>query len=176
MTARASAAGPQRGSAIDAQFELLVTTVKDYAIFLLDPSGHVASWNAGAQHIKGYEAKDVIGRHISMFYTAADVAQGRPKTLLDAALAQGRVEDEGWRVRKDGTQFWANVVITALRTADGELVGFAKVTRDLTHRRAAEQKALETARHAAAEEALRRAAEMRSTLRARSNPIPKPAS
>ena len=130
----------QRGSEIHAQFELLVATVKDYAIFLLDPTGHVASWNAGAQHIKGYVANEVIGKHISSFYTPEDVAQGRPKALLDTAVAQGRVEDEGWRVRKDGSRFWADVVITALRDSDGRLQGFGKVTRDLTARKQAEER------------------------------------
>ncbi len=122
------------------QFELLVASVKDYAIFMLDPSGHVRSWNAGAQHIKGYLANEVIGKHMSIFYSPEDVARGRPKTLLAAALAQGRVEDEGWRVRKDGSHFWADVVITALRDSNGTLQGFGKVTRDLTARRDAEEK------------------------------------
>lgn len=142
---------------------MLVESVEDYAIFALDPGGYVVSWNQGAQRFKGYTASEIIGQHFSVFYPEEDLAARKPQIELEVAQAVGRLEDEGWRVRKDGTQFWANVVITALRNPDGELVGFAKVTRDLTHRRAAEQKALETARHIAAEEALRRAAEMRST-------------
>jgi PAS domain S-box-containing protein len=130
----ASAAIEQR------QFQLLVASVRDYAIFMLDPAGHVTSWNAGAQQIKGYRADEVIGQHMSIFYSPEDAAGGKPRALLDAALAQGRVEDEGWRVRKDGSQFWADVVITALRDSNGTLQGFGKVTRDLTARRDAEEK------------------------------------
>jgi PAS domain S-box-containing protein len=121
-------------------FQLLVASVKDYAIFMLDPSGRVATWNAGAEQIKGYRAEEVIGKDLSIFYTPEDAARGRPRMLLDAALADGRVEDEGWRVRKDGSRFWADVVITALRDADGTLRGFGKVTRDLTARKEAEEK------------------------------------
>jgi PAS domain S-box-containing protein len=120
-------------------FDLLVASVKDYAIFLLDPSGHIATWNAGAQLIKGYRPEEIIGKHISTFYTPEDLARGRPQALLKTALEEGRVEDEGWRVRKDGTRFWADVVITAIVT-DGALHGFVKVTRDLTSRKAAEDK------------------------------------
>ena len=140
MTTRAP--GPPEGSVpIDErQFELLVASVKDYAIFMLDPGGHVRSWNAGAQQIKGYRADEVIGQHMSIFYTPEDAARDRPRELLDAALAQGRIEDEGWRVRKDGSHFWADVVITALRDSNGTLRGFGKVTRDLTARREAEEK------------------------------------
>jgi PAS domain S-box-containing protein len=122
------------------QFRLLVASVKDYAIFLLDPEGHVRSWNAGAQQIKGYLADEVIGKHVSIFYTPEDLAAGKPRALLDAAAAQGRVEAEGWRVRKGGSRFWADVVITALRDSDGALRGFGKVTRDLTARKEAEDK------------------------------------
>ena len=107
---------------------------------MLDPSGRVATWNAGAEQIKGYRAEEVIGKDLSIFYTPEDAARGRPRTLLDAALAEGRVEDEGWRVRKDGSRFWADVVITALRDPDGTLRGFGKVTRDLTARKEAEEK------------------------------------
>jgi PAS domain S-box-containing protein len=121
------------------------------------------SWNPGAQRFKGYTASEIIGKHFSVFYPPEDLAARKPQIELEIAAEVGRLEDEGWRVRKDGTQFWANVVITALRAADGELVGFAKVTRDLTQRRAAELQALEDARRIAVEEALRRAAEMRST-------------
>jgi len=115
----------------DAQFRLLVESVRDYAIFLLDPTGHVQSWNAGAERIKGYRADEIIGKHFSVFYRAEDRAAGKPEAELQTALAEGRVEDHGWRVRKDGTQFWANVVVTPL--FDGRRhVGFAKITRDLT--------------------------------------------
>jgi PAS domain S-box-containing protein len=116
----------------DDYFRLLVETVEDYAIFVLDPTGHVASWNAGAKRIKGYEAHEIIGQHFSKFYRASDVQSGHCDRELEAALRDGRFEDYGWRVRKDGSMFWANVVITALRDASGRHVGFGKVTRDLT--------------------------------------------
>jgi PAS domain S-box-containing protein len=117
----------------------LVDAVVDYGIFLLDATGHVASWNTGAQRIKGYAADEVIGRHFSIFYTDAARSVDWPGEELKRAAADGRFEDEGWRVRKDGTQFWANVVITALRDVDGRLAGFGKVTRDLTERRLYEE-------------------------------------
>ncbi|MBE1593779.1 PAS domain S-box protein [Nonomuraea angiospora] len=115
--------------------ELLVQSIRDYAIFMLDPRGRIVSWNAGAQHIKGYTAEEIIGSHFSVFYPHEDVAAGKPFRGLEAAAADGRWEEEGWRVRKDGTRFWASVVITALRDGRGELRGFGKVTRDLTERR-----------------------------------------
>ena len=121
-------------------FRLLVESTVDYAIFLLDPSGHVISWNAGAERIKGYRADEIIGRHFSTFYEADAVAAGWPAFELEEAARVGRFEDEGWRIRHDGTRFWANVVITALREGDGALRGFAKVTRDITERRAHEQR------------------------------------
>jgi PAS domain S-box-containing protein len=114
------------------EFRLLVESVSDYAIYLLDKGGHVRSWNAGVQRIKGFTAPDVIGRHYSMFYTAEDRAAGKPQECLRQAEREGRVRAEGWRVRKDGSRFWADVVITALRGRAGELAGFAKVTRDMT--------------------------------------------
>ena len=121
------------------RFRLLVETVKDYAIFMLDPEGRVASWNAGAERIKGYNAEEILGRHFSCFFLPKDVEAGKPGRELEAAAAQGRAEDEGWRVRKDGSYFWANVVLAAMRDEAGTLVAFAKVTRDLTEqRRAAE--------------------------------------
>jgi PAS domain S-box-containing protein len=120
-------------------FRLLVESVQDYAIFLLDPHGIVASWNAGARRIKGYEAADIIGRSFETFYTASALDRGWPQEELRRAIAHGRFEDEGWRVRRDGTTFWASVVITTLRAPDGRHVGFAKVTRDLTERRAHEE-------------------------------------
>jgi PAS domain S-box-containing protein len=120
------------------RFRLLVESVKDYAIFMLDPDGRVATWNAGAEHIKGYRAEEIIGHHFSRFYPPEVAARGWPQEELRRALADGRFEDEGWRVRKDGSRFWANVVITALFDKDGVHRGFAKVTRDLTERRRSE--------------------------------------
>jgi len=141
----------------EARFRLLVESVRDYAIFLLDPSGHVATWNTGAERIKGYDATDIIGQHFSVFYPKERIEEGFPQYELEVATRVGRFEDEGWRIRKDGSRFWANVVITALRNSAGELFGFAKVTRDLTERRAAE----EQARRLAAEQAARTEAERR---------------
>ncbi|MEV6578553.1 PAS domain S-box protein [Streptomyces sp. NPDC051582] len=120
-------------------FTLLVTSVVDYGIFMLDPRGHVSTWNAGAERIKGYRAADIIGQHFSVFYPPEDIASRKPHLELEAAIADGRLEDEGWRIRKDGSRFWANVVITPLFDGSGELRGFGKVTRDMTERRAAEQ-------------------------------------
>lgn len=124
----------------DDVFRLLVHNVRDYAIFLLDPEGNIASWNEGAQRIKGYTEAEIVGRHFSIFYPPDVAATGFPEYELKTAAAEGRFEDENWRVRKDGSRFWANVVITALRTEDGELLGFAKVTRDLTERRNNEER------------------------------------
>jgi len=121
-------------AASEESFRLLVESVKDYAIFMLDPTGRVASWNEGARRIKGYEANEIIGQHFSAFYRQEDVATGLCEHELEIARREGRFEDDGWRVRKDGTLFWANVVITALRNARGELVGFGKVTRDMSDR------------------------------------------
>ncbi len=121
------------------RFRLLLESVQDYAIFTLDPEGHVMSWNHGARRIKQYEEKEILGRHFSVFYPQEAIAIGLPATLLGKALKEGRAEDEGWRVRKDGTLFWGNVIITALYDERGELRGFAKVTRDLTDRRQVEQ-------------------------------------
>lgn len=120
-------------------FRLLVRSVKDYAIFLLDPDGHIATWNEGAHRIKGYEPEEIIGKHFSIFYPESDVRDGKPELELAIAREQGSVEDEGWRVRKDGSMFLANVVITAVFDDGGELRGFAKVTRDITDRKRAEQ-------------------------------------
>ena len=130
-------------------YQLLVESVRDYGIFVLDSEGYVASWNEGAQRIKGYSADDIIGKHFSTFYPEVDKIAQKPKMELEGATRDGRFEDEGWRIRKDGSRFWANVVITALRSETGELVGFAKVTRDLTERRAAEDKAIEDAKRIA---------------------------
>ncbi|MGH8669377.1 MAG: PAS domain-containing protein, partial [Burkholderiales bacterium] len=123
----------------DEPFRELVEGVSDYAIFLLDRTGHVLTWNAGAERIKGYSAAEIVGQHFSRFYTAEALARHWPQHELAAAEAQGRFEDEGWRVRKDGSRFWANVVITAMRDADGALRGFSKITRDLTERRRSEE-------------------------------------
>ena len=121
------------------RFKLLVESVRDYAIFMLDPDGVVLTWNAGAQRFKGYRAEEIIGQHFSRFYPREALERALPAHELEVAKATGVFEDEGWRVRKDGSLFWANVVITAMRNAQGELLGFAKVTRDLTQRRAHEE-------------------------------------
>ncbi|MBA4105223.1 MAG: hybrid sensor histidine kinase/response regulator [Pirellula sp.] len=121
------------------RLRLMVESVQDYAIFMLDSEGLVMSWNAGAERIKGYHAEEIIGKHFSTFYTSKDIAAEKPKWELEAAIRDGRVEDEGWRVRKDGSQFWANVIITALHDTHGILRGFAKITRDLTDKRQVEE-------------------------------------
>lgn len=123
----------------DAAFTLLVQGVLDYGIFMLDPQGYVISWNAGAERIKGYTADEIVGRHFSTFYPPEDNAAGKPRWELETAVADGRLEDEGWRIRRDGSRFWANVVITALWDDRGVLRGFGKVTRDMSERRAAQQ-------------------------------------
>jgi PAS domain S-box-containing protein len=120
-------------------FQLLVTSVKDYAIFLLNPQGRILSWNIGANRLKGYTTDEIVGKHFSIFYPPRDVQHGKPEYALRIAAVDGRWEEDGWRVKKDGSRFWANVVITALRNDDGELVGFAKVTRDLTERKRADE-------------------------------------
>ncbi|WP_411382786.1 two-component system sensor histidine kinase NtrB [Pseudomonas sp. L7] len=117
------------------RYEQLVQAVVDYAIYMLDPTGHVVSWNPGAERIKGYCADEVIGRHFSLFFTPQDCADGRPARLLRQALEQGVAQDEGWRVRKDGTQFWALAALDVVRDEHGEIIGLAKVTRDITDRR-----------------------------------------
>ncbi len=137
------------------RFRLIIEGIKDYAIFMLDPEGRIVTWNAGAERIKGYTAEEVVGEHFSRFYLPEAVEQGWPAEELRRAATEGRIEDEGWRVRKDGSKFWANIVITALRDEVGSLRGFAKVTRDLTERRLAE----ENARRLLQEEAARQAAE-----------------
>ncbi|HWF39084.1 MAG TPA: sigma 54-interacting transcriptional regulator [Candidatus Acidoferrales bacterium] len=123
----------------DQRFRLLVDNVRDYAIFMLDPEGRVANWNEGAERLKGYRAEEIVGRHFSRFYPPEDIGQGKPEHELQLAATEGRYEDEGWRLRKDGSRFWANVMITALRDAEGRLVGFSKITRDFTERRKAEE-------------------------------------
>jgi PAS domain S-box-containing protein len=138
-------------------YRLLIERVTDYAIFALDSGGHIVSWNPGAQRLKGYQAHEIIGKHFSSFYPDVDKRAGKPEWELKVATEAGRVEDEGWRIRKDGTRFWANVVITALRDDDGRLVGFAKITRDLTERMESQQRAIDDARRLAEVEALSRA-------------------
>jgi PAS domain S-box-containing protein len=123
----------------EARFRLLVDSVRDYAIYMLDVNGNVRSWNSGAQALKGYRAEEIIGRHFCAFYTPEDQQAGKPAWELRTARQEGRIEDEGWRVRKDGTLFWANVILTAVHDQNGELIGFAKVTRDMTERRRLEE-------------------------------------
>jgi PAS domain S-box-containing protein len=127
----------------EAKFRLLVEAVRDYAIFMLDPEGNVASWNLGAERIKGYKSSDIIGRHFSCFYCEEDLRNGKPQFELATAAKEGRFEDEGWRLRKDGSKFWANVIITPIRDDTGKLLGFGKVTRDFTDRMRA-QRALQS--------------------------------
>src|SRR3954466_12258227 len=128
----------------DAQFRLLVESVVDYAIYLLDTSGRVMSWNTGAERIKGYSAAEILGRHFSLFYPPEDRAAGRPEAMLAHAAKEGRINAQGWRLRCDGSRFWADVVITALRNRSGELTGYAKVTRDLTTWRQAHERIRES--------------------------------
>jgi PAS domain S-box-containing protein len=141
--------------ASEERFRLLVDGTADHAIYMLDPTGRVVSWNPGAERIKQYRADEIIGRHFSCFFSTEDVEDGKPRRELELATAEGKYEEEGWRVRKDGTRFWASVVITALRDDPGHLRGFSKVTRDITERKQAE----ENARRLLEEEAARRAAE-----------------
>ena len=136
ITERRSAQDALRES--ERQFRLLVSAVVDYAIYMLDPNGVIVSWNAGAEKIKGYVANEAIGSHFSRFYEDADRAAGKPARALYAATTEGKFEGEGWRVRKDGTKFWASVVIDAIRDETGQLIGFAKITRDITERREAQ--------------------------------------
>ena len=141
------------GAAIpEALFRLLVESVQEYAIFALDEGGRVMTWNAGAERLKGYRAEEILGQHFSRFYPDEDVRAGKCELELDLARRDGRFEEDGWRIRKDGSRFWANVVITPLRAPGGPPGGFAKVTRDLTERRDAEHERLRLAR---AEEAVR---------------------
>jgi PAS domain S-box-containing protein len=121
------------------RFRLLVEAVRDYAIFMLDPEGRILTWNAGAERIKGYRAEEAIGKHFSIFYPPEDIHAGKTEKELEIARQEGRFEEEGWRVRKDGSRFWADVVITALRDEAGRLYGFGKVTRDLTERKLNEE-------------------------------------
>src|SRR4051812_44473568 len=122
----------------DGRYRLLVEAVTDYAIYMLDPTGVITSWNPGAQRFKGYTPAEIIGQHFSRFYTEEDRKRGIPALALATAASEGKFESEGWRVRKDGSRFWAYVVIDPIRTSAGEVIGFAKITRDLTERKAAE--------------------------------------
>jgi PAS domain S-box-containing protein len=123
----------------DDPYRLLVQSILDYAIYMLDTRGHVTSWNPGAERIKGYSAEEIIGQHFSRFYTEEDRTSGVPKRALETAAREGKFESEAWRVRKDGSRFWASVVIDSIRDEKGELIGFAKITRDMTEKREAEQ-------------------------------------
>jgi PAS domain S-box-containing protein len=129
------------------QLRSLVENVRDYAILLLDAEGSVSTWNAGAERITGYAAEDIVGRHFSCFYTSEDIERGKPEESLRVAASKGRFEDESWRICKDGSRFWANMVITAIRDSNGQLVGFAKATRDLTERKRAEEALLSQLSH-----------------------------
>jgi PAS domain S-box-containing protein len=148
--------------ASEERFRLMVQSVRDYAIFMLDPTGHIATWNEGAERLKGYKPKEIIGKHFSIFYPQEDLDDGKPPRELRIATETGKYEEEGWRIRKDGSRFWAHVIITAVRDSHGNLAGFAKVTRDLTERRASQERALEDARRIAIEESERVAAERRT--------------
>uniref|UniRef100_UPI00403F7991 PAS domain S-box protein n=1 Tax=Hyphomicrobium sp. ghe19 TaxID=2682968 RepID=UPI00403F7991 len=155
ITERRSAQEALRES--ERQFRMLVSAVIDYALFMLDPNGVIVSWNAGAEKIKGYSPKEIIGSHFSRFYTEEDRLAGGPARAIHTAAHEGRFEGEGWRVRKDGTRFWANVVLDAIRDETGHLIGFAKITRDITERRDAQialQRAQEQLAHAQKMEAL----------------------
>jgi PAS domain S-box-containing protein len=148
LTERKHAEDTLRNS--EEQFKLLVQSVTDYAIYMLSPEGIITNWNAGAERIKGYTPQEIIGQHFSKFYSKEDAAAGVPQIGLDTALREGRFEKEGWRYRKDGSRFWANIVIDAIRAPDGELIGYAKITRDMTERRQAQEQ-LERAREAMAQ-------------------------
>src|SRR5439155_25478788 len=114
------------------RLRLMIENVKDYAIFLLDPQGRVASWNPGAERMKGYAVEEIIGQHFSRFYAPEDTTSGKPARELEIAATTGHFEEEGWRIRKDGSRFWASIVLSAVRNRAGELIGFTKITRDMT--------------------------------------------
>jgi len=128
-------------------FRLLVQSIKDYAIYMLDPKGYVISWNAGAERINGYKETEIIGKHFSCFYPQEDIQRGKPNRVLKIATVEGRFEDETWRMRKDRSKFWASVIVTALKDKNGRLKGFAKVTRDITERKLAEERLIHNAFH-----------------------------
>jgi PAS domain S-box-containing protein len=136
----ASGVSAQSKPGADTLLALLLDSARDFAIIFLDPTGHILTWNAAAQRLKGWSASEIIGQHFSKFYPREDVEKGKTETELRIAEQEGRFEDEGWRVRKDGSRFWANVVVTALRDKEGILQGFGKVTRDLSERRKIEER------------------------------------
>ncbi|HET9753837.1 MAG TPA: PAS domain-containing protein, partial [Myxococcales bacterium] len=148
LTARRMAEEELRQS--EERLRLMIESVKDYAIFMLTPDGHVATWNPGAERLKGYTAREIIGQHFSRFYPPEDLAAGKPARELEIAAATGKFEEESIRVRKDGTRFWAGVVLSAVHNAKGELVGYAKVTRDLTSRKRASEEMEQRRRQQAA--------------------------
>jgi PAS domain S-box-containing protein len=121
------------------RYRLLIEAITDYAIYMLDPGGFVTSWNPGAERLKGYKEEEIVGRHFSTFYTDEDRESGLPALALRLAQEEGRFEREGWRLRKDGSRFWANVIIDPIRDSQGELIGFAKITRDISEKRAAQE-------------------------------------
>ena len=135
----------QASSASEVQFRLFFESLKDYAIIILNAGGHITSWNEGAARIKGYSAGEIVGKHFSVLYPPEDICEGKPEHQLERAISEGRWMDDGWRIRKDGSRFWANVVITALRDESGHLRGFAKVTRDNTAWKRAEEALRESA-------------------------------
>ncbi|MBN8226131.1 PAS domain-containing sensor histidine kinase [Corallococcus macrosporus] len=135
---------PQSARDMGAQLRLFIDSVKDYAILTLDPAGYIVSWNTGAERIKGYKAEEILGQHFSRFYPPEDIASGKPQMELEIVNREGRFEEEGWRVRKDGSLFWANVVITAMRDSKGQLIGYGKVTRDFTERKQTQERLRES--------------------------------
>jgi PAS domain S-box-containing protein len=141
------------------RFRLFVDAVKDYAVYVLDPLGNVASWNQGAERIKGYTASEILGEHFSRFFTLLDIQAGKPEQEMRTAIQEGQFQGEGWRVRKDGSQFWANIVLTAIKDSQGKLAGFTKITRDFTERMQAQQALRQTNAELAAEVSIRQAAE-----------------
>ena len=125
------------------RLELLVDALVDYALYLLTPEGYIVSWNPGARRLKGYEEREILGQHFSRFFTPEDQQQGLPRTVLEIAAREGQFENEGWRLRKDGSRFWALAVLDAIRDENGELLGFVKITRDMTERRTVQQQLIE---------------------------------
>ena len=154
----------QAVAASEHRLKLLIDSIREYAVFMLDPNGHIATWSPGAERIKQYRAEEIIGRHFSAFYPDEDIRSGKPQMELRVASSEGRFEDEGWRVRKDGSRFWASVVISAVRDANGALVGFSKVTRDLTDRKRAEEERVRLAVAEASQERLQFLAEASAVL------------
>ena len=131
----------------DDPFKLLVQSIVDYAIYMLDPKGFVTSWNAGAERIKRFQTDEIVGQHFSKFYTEEDRAAGMPQKVLETVKREGRFEGEGWRVRKDGSRFWAHVVVDRIQDENGKLIGFAKITRDMTDKRETQRALLEAERY-----------------------------